>query len=116
MMADDDVLFELFKYLAAQIPELTALFAGILICVAQWRKQPRRALLAFLGFGLLLLASVVPISILIVVPRLFGDFARAEFSVIVWGCRALLCAIAYALLIAALFSGRKPLPPKPSNG
>src|SRR5205809_759496 len=104
----DRELYELFKFLAAQIPEMATMFLGILIALVKWRQYPRPALFAFLGFGILLFVSIVSMVLVIWVPRYFNLNAEI-FVVIIWGCRSVLLALAYVLLLCAIFSGRKPV-------
>ena len=109
----DPEYFELFKILAEQIPEMAVSFLGMLIAVAKWRQYPRPALLAFLGFGLLLVGSIGSVVVEIWVLRYF-NFNEEIFFLIAWTGRSVLFAVAYVLLICAIFAARKPRAPLPS--
>ena len=117
----NSVYYDLIKLLAAQIPEMAALLLGMICALARWGSYPRPALLSFLGFGLLMVASVLPISFMILGPRsilfefplfLAGDPMLYQTGV--WAVRSFLCAGAYLLLIFAIYAARNPraqLPP-----
>jgi hypothetical protein len=113
-MIENSPLFELLKFLAAQIPEMSAMLLGMLIAVAKWREYPRPSLLAFLGFGLLLFVSIGGMFLVIWAPRAAADAIDHQFFVlIVWTVRSLLLAGAYLLLIFAIYTARRPVPVPP---
>lgn len=113
MDMDNDMLFQLFRFLGAQIPEMVVLFLGMVLAVAKWRQHPRPSLLAFLGFGTLLVVSIGGISALIFVPVFFPNGNHAHLMVGVWVGRSVLYATGFALLLGAIYVACHPrrLPP-----
>lgn len=104
----DNDMRELFRFLGAQIPEMVALFLGMLLAVAKWRRYPRPSLLAFLGFGTLLVASIGGISILLFGPTLLPNANQDVLLVVVWGLRSVLYATGFGLLLGAIYVARQP--------
>lgn len=104
---------DLFRFLAAQIPEMAAMFLGMLLSLANAKRYPRPALLGFLGFALLLVVSIGSMIVVIYVPRHLPNLDSELFIVVAWGGRSVLFAVAYVLLISAIYAARKPRLPMP---
>jgi hypothetical protein len=116
MAAVDSEYYVFFKFLAMQIPEMTAMLFGIVFALANWGRYPRSAFLSFLGFVLLLTVTILFWVVLILLPRDLGLFAGNQFLDIgVMIVRSLLCGGAYLLLIFAIYAARRPRPPMPPH-
>jgi hypothetical protein len=109
----DRQLLEFFKFLAAQIPEMAIMFLGAIVCAAYWPRYPRPALLGFLGFGLMLLVSIASIAAVIFLPPHLNH--HETWVLAIWTIRSFLFAIAYLLILAAIFRARRMPPPIPPD-
>lgn len=97
----------------AQLPVFLALLAGIILALVRWRKHPRISLLALLGFGTLLLLSLVFTGLAAWLPgwliqRGLAAARLGRYIAVLNGLRSLLAAVGWVFLIAAVFSGRGP--------
>lgn len=92
-----------------QLPVLLVCAAGLVFALSAWSRWPRPALLAALGFGLMLVAILVPLGLQALVLRSANHGGMAAFRS-VWMAvgfgGGILKALALALLAGAVFSGR----------
>lgn len=101
--------------LLTQLPILLVCFVGIVLAIVRWQCHPRVSLLTLIGIGLFLLDLSLNIFLNVGMPLWF---ARRDVSVTQIGTflavksilASLLVALAWGLLLAAIFSGRKPTP------
>jgi hypothetical protein len=111
---DNDV-FEVARMLAVRIPEMVFLLLGIMLSLRYWHRYPRPALLAFLGFALLLLQVLVGETMMFFMEGhspLLDEIWFLTAEVV----RSFLAGVGYLLLSFAPYAGRKqppPLPPLP---
>ena len=114
MVAEEEVFFQVIKWLAVQIPTMAILLLGVVLAVANWSKYPRAALLSFLGFA-------TSLGLIIAFGVFFFFWSGLQFLfdsqilvLTVLGLRSFLAAGAYLLLIFAIYVERKPRAPMPS--
>lgn len=113
----DSELFLLFKNLATQLPELLVLLLGLILSIARWNAHPKAALLAFLGFGSLILLKLAFTAAYVFLPRFLLDANRDSVTsmyTIINLIRAFLTGGAYLLLIFAILAGMRPRTPRPT--
>ncbi len=106
------------KSLAPQIPEFVVLLVGVVVSFANRSKFPRPALLSIIGFGILLGRGITagPLFNAWVMPMILGGQQTQIFVNVFEVIHSLLAAIAYGLLICAIYASRKPRPPmRPSD-
>jgi len=110
-----DEYYQGLSWLAAQIPEMATLFLGMVLSLAQWRKLPRPALLSFLGFGLLLVVTILFHLVMFFLPIEQVLFVKQNdlFVTCALAVKSFLFAGAYMLLIFAIYAARKPRAPLP---
>jgi hypothetical protein len=100
--------------LALQIPTFLALIVGIIFALATWKRNPRPALFALIGFSLTFLLLVVG-SMTTILPILLDSRYNlpisqiAIISTVLNVVLYLFHAGALGLIIAAIFTGRKPV-------
>ena len=112
-----DRLFYLFINFVQQLPSLLALLACIVFAITRWKRYPRVAMVVTIGLSLLLLHSIVFLFVYNFVPRWFIDFSRDYreiettmrnvYLVLGWISNSV-AAVAFAVLLAGIFMGRKP--------
>jgi hypothetical protein len=102
--------FDLSSFLASQlwsVPYLGACIVGIFFAVLLWRRHPMVSLLALGGFGILLGNVVIAVGLqywtIAGEPDDVGVLFRTASAL-----RSLTGAVAFALLIGAIFGWRAP--------
>jgi hypothetical protein len=117
----DSAYYEALKILAGGIPEMAAMFLGMVVALAQWRRYPRPALLSFLAFGIMLVVTILMAFVTTLIPMgipiEFAFFAGNEdlFFTVAGTVQSFLFAGTYLLLIFAIYAARKPRPPMPPH-
>jgi len=116
-MPTSDRLFYLFINFVQQLPSLLALLACIVFAITRWKRYPKVAMVVTIGLGLLLLHSIVFLFVYNFVPRWFIDYTqdyrqiettiRNVYLVLGWISNSA-AAVAFAVLLAGIFMGRKP--------
>ena len=112
-----DRLFYLFVNFVQQLPSMLALVACIVFAITRWKRYPKVAMVVTIGLGLLLLHSIVFVFVYNFVPRWFIDYSRDYreiettirnvYLVLGWISNSA-AAVAFAVLLAGIFMGRKP--------
>jgi hypothetical protein len=112
-----DRLFYLFINFVQQLPSLLALLACIVFAITRWKRHPKVAMVVTIGLGLLLLHAIVFLFVYNFVPRWFIDYSRdyreiettirTVYLVLGWISNSA-AAVAFAVLLAGIFMGRKP--------
>jgi hypothetical protein len=113
-------LNQYFWALAGQLPSLLAMAGGIVFALTRWKSKPRVSMMVVLGLALMLVHVFVFLIVYDLVPPIFlrgisattTEFETAErirrnlFLTLGLISNALL-AVPFALLLAAVFMGRK---------
>ena len=96
---------------------MLALLACIVFAITRWKRYPKVAMVVTIGLGLLLLHSIVFLFVYNFVPRWFIDYSRDYreiettirnvYLVLGWISNSA-AAVAFAVLLAGIFMGRKP--------
>lgn len=112
-MAAPDNMMESVRMILLQVPEILALFIGILVAIIQWRRHTRASFLLLLAFALLLILVIVVEFFYYWSPEhLFADAGPilgnqfTIYDMIMFG-RSVVVAAAYILLIFAVYVGRR---------
>ncbi len=107
----------------AQLPVYLVWLVGAIVAVVRWRRHPRVSLLAVAGLAVLFLSSLVSTAANSMLPMMVASGAlRGSFSrmaTVLAVCSivfAVIAAVGYGLLLAALFSGRAPQPAAEKRG
>ena len=108
--------------LAAYVPVILVCLVALFVTLGRWKQAPRASLWAALGFGLVLFLSVALPAVYMIVRNFVERGSTAQsmslYTVIGMG-GALLHALAYAMLLVAIYAGRQtglnttPPPPNP---
>lgn len=106
------ILTNILTNLAVQLPVIIVLIVGIIISLVKWKKTPKPSLIAFLGFLFLFLNLIIGSagSTLPFILQSSLDMKYAQIGIILTIFNVLLNlgrAIAYVLLIVAVFTARK---------
>jgi hypothetical protein len=114
MRADAQVLQQVVSMWLSGLPLHLVFLGGLLFALLQGRRYPRPSLLVAIGCGLHLVAGVVMPILYAVLPRLEGlptAFVYPALGVL----GSVLRAVSAALLLVAVYAGRKPraAPPLP---
>ena len=105
------ILPTLFSYLV-QSPILLVWLAGFILAIAYWRRHPRVSLLTVIALVIFLLESVVSTYLNLWLPLLLSKRGIAtlqmgQILVIKGIVASIILAVAWGLLIAAIFGGRQ---------
>jgi purine-cytosine permease-like protein len=111
---DDSIGWSLLRTIGPRIPFYLVLIVGLLLAMTRGKRHPTASLWALLGCGLWLTVSLVMAVYYTFLPRLVsreGGMTASEISTIylvtdIVG--ALLYAVALGMLVAAIFSNRRP--------
>ena len=110
----NDILFPFLTQLAGQSPVLFVYLVGMVLAVVFWRRYPRPSAFTLTAMGLLILTSIGQtfVNLYFVVYRGIGqDWGPERLR---WALTAntlvgsLVRAVAFGLLLAAIFVGREP--------
>jgi hypothetical protein len=111
-----DEYFDLCRILAPRIPEMATMLLGILLSMRYWKEYPRPAFLSFMGFCLQLATDLLFSVFYWLNPYETFDFPPTSDPYLIVAAfeavRSSLSAIGLGLILAAIYSGRKPTPPK----
>jgi len=113
-------LNQYFWAIVGQLPLLLAMVGGIVFALTRWKRKPRVSMMVVLGLGLMIVHVFVFLIVYDLVPPIFlrgisaatTEFETAErirrnlFLTLGLISNALL-AVPFALLLAAVFMGRK---------
>ena len=110
-MSEED-FWLMMKFLASHIPEMAILLLGTMLAIRNWPRYQRPALVSFLGFGILL-ASKLAFWSLIFLRDVVYDVDR---MMVAFAIRSGVDAVAYGLLIWAVYASRRPVALPPSEG
>ena len=113
-------LNQYFWAIVGQVPLLLALVGGIIFALTRWKRKPKVSMMVAIGLGLMLVHVFVFLIVYDLVPPIFlrgisattTEFETAErirrnlFLTLGLISNALL-AVPFALLLAAVFMGRK---------
>jgi mannose/fructose/N-acetylgalactosamine-specific phosphotransferase system component IIC len=116
-----DRLYYLFISFLQQLPSLLALLACIVFAITRWKRYPKVAMVVSIGLGLLLLHAIVFLFVYNFVPSYFIQSASRDYRdykeiekiirnvylVLGWISNSA-AAVAFAVLLAGIFMGRKP--------
>jgi hypothetical protein len=96
---------------AAQVPYYVVWLVGIILCAARWQRHPTVSLLALLGFGLLLVQSLVGTFLFYWVVRQQSDagWTSQQLSSYLTAlnlARTAVSSVAWVLILVALFGWR----------
>jgi hypothetical protein len=107
MNQDTSFFSEAFRIFIQQAPILVVSLAAVIMAVVKWRQAPTPSLLCFLGFGLILLLSLVSPVVYTWLPRLMRDRPGLGGVYTAIGIlHAFLLAIAFAVILLAIFADR----------
>jgi hypothetical protein len=118
-------LIQYFWALVEQLPSLLALIGCIVFALMRWKRHPKVSLLLAAGLGLLVVHAFVFILVYDLVPRLIikpenylnMDSMRRIVYLVLGLIANSAIAIAFALLLAAVFTQRnEPAPIAPQPG
>jgi hypothetical protein len=105
--------------IVGQLPLLAVLVVGIVVAIRRRRANPRAATLALLGFVVALAVQLVTVAIVastLLVPQFLAS-THLDVGVVGWFYRgmaivnSLLAAVAWVLVVIALYGGRKQAAP-----
>jgi high-affinity Fe2+/Pb2+ permease len=115
-MNADDMLMNILTGLVSGLPVYLVWLVGVIYALVTWRKHPGISVLAIAALLMQLLVSLVFIALTRTVPQIVqkeSDLTSAQmsmmFSAFALG-QSCLSAVAYLLLLLAVFKGRKPPP------
>ena len=100
-----------FSYLIFQIPLALVMLAGVVLAAINLTKHKSSAVLALIGFSMMLLRLVL-YPVLIQMISSSGMHEPSMFR-IVGGLSSLMSAFALGIVVAAVFVGREPDRPTP---
>ena len=111
MEPSDTILPTLFSYLV-QFPILLVWLAGFILAIAYWRRHPRASLLTVIALVIFLLESVVNTYLNLWLPLMLSErgiatFQMSQILVVKGIVTSIILAVAWGLLIAAIFGGRQ---------
>ena len=93
-----------FSYLIFQIPLALVMLVGVVLAAINLSKQTSSAVLALIGFSMMLLRLVLyPVVIQMIAS---GGNHSPEIYQIVGGASSLMGAVALGIIVAAVFVGR----------
>jgi hypothetical protein len=103
--------FYVLSSLALSLPLLLVCIGGMILAITYWPRYPRVALLVVIALVLACLDALLGLLVSMLQPgiiHLFGGTARqlGAFYFLIGITRALLGAVAWGFLIAAVFAGR----------
>ena len=115
-------LSQYFWTLAEQLPSLIAMAACLVFALTRWKRYPKVALMVALSMALLLIHVIVFLFVYDWIPPLFlrGTMSQSfedneRTRKIVYLVLGLIyntaAAIGFAVLVAAIFMQRRPVPP-----
>jgi hypothetical protein len=112
-----DLMAAFAMQLATRAPVLLAYMVGLILACSYWKRYPRPCLLVALAMCVALLVNIVSACLVVYLPRARLEFNwdAAELSLIfsVVGVTAnLLLALAVGMMLAAVFAGRRSVPPR----
>ena len=109
-MGTTDRLVEALSSLLWQIPSLLAIVACLIAAFIRWKRHPRPSLMVVAGLFLLLAVTIIFAFIYAFVPNWLsgGEFKLQTIVMIISFIYNSLWAVALALLLAAIFTDRKP--------
>jgi hypothetical protein len=117
-MADDSILATYLAQMATRIPVLLIYLGGMALSFTFWRRYPKPCLLLFLAMLLALLGSIVSVFAFVYVTRTMIGVANAAQVGLIINTIVVVAnivqAVALALMLAAIFVGRRrDIPPWP---
>ncbi len=104
-------LFELARNIGTQLVSLLTLLTCLVMVLVRWKRHPRVSLIATVGLILLLLHSLIFSVADVLLPRWFispGYVSVENFYAIFGLITSFTLAIAFAVLLIAIFIDRKP--------
>ena len=108
-MNHTDQIKMLLSMFAVQLPTLIVCLAAGVVVLTKWRQAPRSSLWAILGFGLVLALCVVMPVVQTAIFQSHDNANRGLALSILGIVGSVLHAIAYVLLLVAVFAGRPAL-------
>jgi hypothetical protein len=110
MDASESIITTLTTYLA-QSPIFLVWIAGIVLASVRWSQHPRVSLLTIIALAVMLVISLISIYLNVQIPLLMTDwgwgYSQVSLFFMVKGfIQAVIDAIAFVLLLLAIFSGR----------
>jgi len=103
-------LYDLARNVGPQLPSLLTLLICMVVVLTRWRRHPKVSLVATLGLFLIVLHTLLFAAADVWLPRLFLDKGSLEpdrFYAILGLTASLTLAIAFAVLLIAIFMDRK---------
>jgi ABC-type Fe3+ transport system permease subunit len=106
-------LYELARNIGPELISLLTLLICLVIVLARWKRHPRVSFIAALGLFLIILHSLVFSVAYVWLPRQFegGSTDMNSFYGIMALTSSVTFAIAFAVLLIAVFIDRKPITP-----
>jgi hypothetical protein len=110
MDTSDTILPMLFSYLV-QSPILLVWLAGFILAAVHWRKHPQVSLLTVIALAIFLIEALVDTYLNMWLPLMLSERGMAamqigQFFTAKGILTSIIGAVAWGLLIAAIFSGR----------
>jgi hypothetical protein len=106
-------LFRIFRDIGVQLISLLTLLICLAIVLFRWKRHPRVSLIAAVGLILLIVHALVFAVTDVWLPRWFinaGYVSVENFYAILGLVTSVTLAIAFAVLLLAVFIDRKPAP------
>ncbi|MEK6337059.1 MAG: hypothetical protein AABM67_19220 [Acidobacteriota bacterium] len=115
-MEESSKIVQYFWLLVEQLPSLLAMIGCIVFALTRWKRYPKVSLLIVAGLGYLLLHALAFVVIFDVVPPLFTkpensqniESVRRTVAIVLGLLYYTGLAIAFALLLGAVFMKREP--------
>jgi hypothetical protein len=110
MEPSDTILPTLFAYLV-QSPILLVWLAGFILAAVHWRKHPRVSLLTVIALAIFLIEGLVDTYLNLWLPLMLSERGMAavqmgQFFTAKGIVTSIIGAVAWGLVVAAIFSGR----------
>lgn len=106
-------LFELFRNIGVQLVSLLTLLICLGIVLFRWKRHPRVSLIAAVGLFLLILHALIFSVADVWLPRWFNDAVSLDNFYAAFGLiSSVTLAIAFAVLLLAVFIDRRPAAPR----
>ena len=105
-------LYDLARNIGPQLPSLLTLLICMVVVLARWKRHPKVSLVATLGLLLIVLHTLFFAAADVWLPRLFldkGSLGPDRFYAIFGIIASLTLAIAFAVLLIAIFMDREPV-------
>ena len=111
------MLARMIRWIGIHSPLYLVWLAGIVFAISRWRRHPTVSLLTLVALAVLLLSSVLGVFVFTWLPQFLSDHGWADAIEAIYSLVAIVLngvqAIAWGMLLLALFGWRTPTPVAP---